>query len=110
MVESTALTLDKVFHALSDGTRRAILRDIAAQGKNVSEIARPYAMSLAAVSKHLKVLENAGLITREKRGTARIISMNPKMIREARIWLEEHEAFWRSSLDALDAFLRGESQ
>ncbi len=110
MVETTAINLDKVFHALSDGTRRAILRDVSGEGKTVGEIARPFHMSLAAVSKHLNVLEVAGLITRERRGTARIIRINPKTIGEARTWLEQHEAFWRASLDALDDFLKGDPQ
>ena len=64
MVKSNAVRLDSIFHALSDSTRRAILRDVAVEEKTVGEVARPYAMSLAAVSKHLKVLEEAELIAR----------------------------------------------
>ena len=108
MVESTAIQLDQVFHALSDSTRRTILRDIAGGGKTVGDIARPFDMSLAAVSKHLKVLEAAGLITREKRGTARIIRINPKPMEEAGRWLAYYEAFWNARLDSLGALLEGE--
>ena len=108
MVKSTAMYLDQVFRALADSTRRDILRNAAGGDKTVSDIARPFNMSLAAVSKHLNVLEAAGLITREKRGTARIIRINPKPIAQARAWLAHHEAFWNEKLDALGALLEGE--
>src|SRR5260370_7978614 len=68
MVKSNAVRLDSIFHALSDSTRRSILREVSSKPKTVGEIAKPYAMSLAAVSKHLKVLEAAELIARERRG------------------------------------------
>jgi len=93
--------LDSVFHALSDSTRRAILRDISAGEKTVGEIAEPYRVSLAAVSKHLKVLEKAELIRREKRGSFQFVRINPKPMKEADRWLSFYENFWNDRFDAL---------
>jgi DNA-binding transcriptional ArsR family regulator len=109
MVKSNALRLDSIFHALSDSTRRAILQDVAAESKTVGEIAKPYAMSLAAVSKHLKVLESAELIARERRGNFQIVRLNPKPLRSAEQWLTFYDKFWNKQLDALQAHLEGEN-
>ena len=81
------LILDTVFHALSDSTRRAILRDVTSGEKTVGEIAQPYRMSLAAVSKHLDVLEQADLIRRERRGNFRMVRLKPEKLRAAQEWL-----------------------
>jgi DNA-binding transcriptional ArsR family regulator len=108
MVESTAAHLDSIFHALSDATRRSILRDIAQKEKTVGEIAKPYPVSLAAVSKHLKVLEAAELIEREKRGSFQMVRLNAKTLRSAEQWLAYYEKFWSSQLDALQTYLEGE--
>lgn len=108
MVKSNAARLDSVFHALSDSTRRSILRDIAASEKTVGEIAKPYRISLAAVSKHLKVLESAELIARERRGSFHIVRLNPAPLRPAEEWLAYYEKFWERQLDALQQFLEGE--
>lgn len=105
MVESDATQLDSIFHALSDATRRAILRDVAGGEKTVTEIARPYAVSLAAVSKHLKVLEAAELIERQKRGIYQMVRLNAKMLRPAEEWLAYYEKFWTRQLDALQTYL-----
>ena len=105
MVELSSSALDSVFHALSDGTRRAILRDITAEGKSVGEIARPYPMSLAAVSKHLQVLERAQLIRRERKGTFQVVRLKPNSLRAAQDWLAFYETFWRDRLDSLQAHL-----
>lgn len=105
MVESNAAHLDSIFHALSDATRRAILRDIAGAEKTVSEIARPYPVSLAAVSKHLKVLEAAELIERERRGSYQMVRLNAKTLRSAEEWLTYYEKFWTRKLDALQTYL-----
>src|SRR5580692_9282702 len=102
MVKSNAARLDSVFHALSDSTRRSILRDITAREKTVGEIARPYAMSLAAVSKHLKVLESAELIARERRGSFQIVRLKPSALKPAEQWLAYYEKFWNTQLDALE--------
>jgi len=112
MVKSSAKAqssrLDSVFHALSDATRRSILRDVAAGEKTVGQIARPYRVSLAAVSKHLKVLEKAQLIHRHKRGSFQIVRINAIPMREAERWLAYYEKFWNDQLDSLQAFLERE--
>ena len=108
MVKSSAARLDAVFHALSDSTRRSILRDITAREKTVGEIAKPYRISLAAVSKHLKVLESAELIARERRGSFQIVRLNPAPLRPAEEWLAYYQKFWERQLDALQHFLEGE--
>jgi DNA-binding transcriptional ArsR family regulator len=107
MVKSSAAKLDIVFHALSDSTRRAILRDIVGKQKTVGEIARPYQMSLAAVSKHLNVLESADLITREKRGSFQVIHLNAHAMKKAEHWLRFYENFWDDKLNALQTLLEG---
>jgi DNA-binding transcriptional ArsR family regulator len=106
----SAAQLDSVFHALSDSTRRSILRDVSAREKTVTEIAAPYRVSLAAVSKHLKVLEAAGLIRRQKRGSFQFVRTNARPMREARRWLAYYERYWNERLDALEGILEGEDQ
>src|SRR5262249_34482546 len=93
--------LDHVFHALSDPTRRSILRGIATRAKSVGEIADPFDMSLAAISKHLKVLERADLIVRERSGTSQLIRVNAAPMKQAHKWLSYYEQFWSERLDAL---------
>jgi DNA-binding transcriptional ArsR family regulator len=100
--------LDSVFHALSDATRRSILRGLAKGEKTVGEIARPYNMSLAAVSKHLKVLENARLIKREKQGSFQLVKLNAEAMKPAQAWLAYYEKFWNRQLDALEQLLTEE--
>lgn len=108
MVKSVELAhasrLDSVFHALSDATRRSILRDVAAGEKTVGQIARPYRVSLAAVSKHLDVLERARLINRKKRGSFRVVRINAAPMKEAGRWLSYYEKFWNQRLDAFTEF------
>ena len=105
MVELHAESLDVVFHALSDSTRRAILRDVSREAKTVGEIAEPYSMSLAAVSKHLQVLERAELVKREKKGNFRMVQLNADTLRAAQEWLAYYETFWTGQLDALQNYL-----
>ncbi len=100
-----AANLDLVFHALSDATRRSILRAAAARERSVGELAEPFSMSLAAVSKHLKVLEKAHLITREKRGSFQIVRVNAIPMKEAQRWLAYYEKYWNHQLDALQQLL-----
>jgi DNA-binding transcriptional ArsR family regulator len=107
MVKSSTAHLDIVFHALSDSTRRAILRDITGKQKTVGEIARPYKMSLAAVSKHLNVLEEADLIMREKRGSFQVIHLNAHAMKRAEQWLQFYQRFWNNKLNALQNLLEG---
>jgi len=110
MVELTANELDLIFHALADQTRRAILNNLAVAKQSVSEIARPFHMSLAAVSKHLKVLERAGLIEREKQGVTYMIGLNQERLLSAEQWLSHYRLFWGDRLDALQQFLEEEEQ
>jgi DNA-binding transcriptional ArsR family regulator len=103
--KSEAKQLDLLFHALADSTRRAILRDIAGKEKTVSEIAKPFRISLAAVSKHLKVLESAHLIDRRKEGSYQIVSLNPEALMSAEQWISYYRNFWSQRLDALQNLL-----
>lgn len=108
MVKNSAARLDSIFHALSDTTRRSILRDVAAKERTVGEVAKPYRMSLAAVSKHLNVLESAELIARERRGSFQIVRLKAQNLRPAEEWLAWYEKFWNQRLDALQSYLEGE--
>lgn len=109
MVENHERTLDNVFHALSDQTRRAILARLAANECSVGELAEPFDMSLAAVSKHIKVLEDAGLIEKIKEGRTYRCRPSFDRLNDANALLEQLAGFWQGRLDALDAFLAGES-
>jgi DNA-binding transcriptional ArsR family regulator len=105
MVELSSASLDSVFHALSDATRRSILRDLTIQERSVGQIAQPYRMSLAAVSKHLDVLERANLVRRERRGTTRMVHLRAEQLQAAQDWLAYYENFWQGRLDALQTKL-----
>lgn len=108
MVELQTPQMNSVFHALGDATRRKMLRDLAARERTVSELAEPYAMSLAAASKHIRVLEHAGLIRREVRGRTHICRLDPGPLAGAHEWLSFYERFWSSRLDELERLLRSE--
>jgi DNA-binding transcriptional ArsR family regulator len=101
--------LDSTFRALADPTRRAILREVSRGERTVGQVAQPHRMSLAAVSKHLKVLEAADLITRQKRGSFQLVRLNAKPMREAERWLAYYEQFWNTRLDALQKLLEGDT-
>ncbi|MEV6097417.1 ArsR/SmtB family transcription factor [Nocardia sp. NPDC059091] len=98
--------LDSVFAALSDATRRAILARLAEGEATVGELAEPFAMSLPAVSKHLKVLERAGLITRSRDAQWRPCRLEPAPLAAATDWLERYRNFWGDRLDRLDEHLQ----
>ena len=98
--------LSATFAALADPTRRAILARLALGETSVSKLAEPFAMSLPAVSKHLKVLERAGLITRGRDAQMRPCRIEAKALREADAWLEEYRRLWEQRLDRLDDYLR----
>jgi DNA-binding transcriptional ArsR family regulator len=98
--------LNATFAALSDPTRRAILARLAAGKTAVTELAEPFAMSLPAVSKHLKVLERAGLIVRGREAQWRPCRLRAGPLKEARDWLEHYRHFWEESFDRLDDYLR----
>jgi DNA-binding transcriptional ArsR family regulator len=97
--------LSTTFAALADPTRRAILARLATGSASVTVLAEPFEMSLPAVSRHLKVLENAGLITRTKSAQWRPCRLDPAPLREAVGWLETYRAFWEGSFDRLDEHL-----
>ena len=98
--------LSTTFAALADPTRRAILARLASGGSSVTELAEPFAMSLQAISKHLKVLERAGLIARGREAQWRPCRIQPTALREVDAWLERYRRFWEDSLDRLDDYLR----
>ena len=108
MVELQTYQLDTVFHALGDATRRQMLRDLAKGQRTVSQLAEPFAISLAAASKHIKALENAGLIRREVKGRTHLCRLDPGPLAGAHEWLGFYERFWTSRLDALEQLLRAE--
>ncbi len=94
--------LDRTFAVLSDSTRRAMLARLEREdGLSVSELARPHAIKLPAIMKHLDVLEDAGLITRAKTGRTVTVRLQPRPMREAMEWLRRYERFWNASLDRL---------
>ncbi|HUK60690.1 MAG TPA: metalloregulator ArsR/SmtB family transcription factor [Stellaceae bacterium] len=98
-------SLDHTFAALADPTRRAILARLAAGEATVTELAQPFAISLPAISRHLKVLEHASLIDRRREGQMRYCRLNPAPLDEARRWIEFHREFWNAGLDRLAAHL-----
>ena len=108
MVELQTPQMNSVFHALGDATRRKMLRDLARGERTVSELAEPFVMSLAAASKHIRVLEHAGLIRREVRGRTHICRLDPGPLASAHEWLGFYERFWTSRLDELERLLRSE--
>ena len=97
--------LDLTFAALADPTRRAILARLAGGDATVSELATPFAISLPAISRHLKVLETASLISRAREGQTRRCRLNPAPLSEAAEWIDFHRRFWTASLDRLAAHL-----
>jgi len=105
MVELQTQRLDTVFHALGDATRRQMLRELTRGERTVSELAEPFAMSLAAASKHIKALENAGLIRREVRGRTHVCSLEPGPLASAHEWLGFYERYWTGRLDVLERLL-----
>jgi DNA-binding transcriptional ArsR family regulator len=106
MVELEAPRLDTVFHALGDATRRRMLRELAAGERTVGQLAKPFAISLAAASKHIKALESAGLIRREVRGRTHLCRLDPGPLASAHAWLGFYERFWTDRLEALERLLR----
>lgn len=97
--------LDQVYGAIADPTRRAILAVLAAGEENVGGLAGRFPMSFNAVSKHVKVLERAGLVRRRVRGREHLLRLEPRPLREASRWLEHYRTFWDARLDALEAML-----
>lgn len=106
MVNNSGALLDSTFAALSDATRRGILARLASEGEtSVSELAAPYKMSLPAVSKHLRVLEHAGLVSRQKDGRVHRCRLRPEPMKDAAAWIEHYRQFWETQLDSLARYL-----
>ena len=105
MVKYSSGSLDAIFGALSDSTRRAILARLAQGDAPVTELASYFTMSLPAVSKHLGVLERAGLINRKKDGRMRLCRLQAAPLEDAAEWIQFYKVFWESRLDALDQYL-----
>lgn len=108
MVELHTGRLDAIFHALGDATRRQMLRELSGGERTVGQLAEPFAISLAAASKHIKALEHAGLIRREVRGRTHLCRLEPGPLASAHDWLSFYERFWTDRLDLLDQLLREE--
>jgi DNA-binding transcriptional ArsR family regulator len=108
MVELQTPELDSIFHALGDPTRRRMLRELSSGERTVGQLAEPFAISLAAASKHIKALENAGLIRREVRGRTHLCRIDPGPLASAHEWLSFYERFWTDRLNALEQLLREE--
>jgi len=106
MVKCSPRLLNRTFAALADPTRRHILEHLAHGDRCVTDLARPYAMSLPAVSKHLRVLENAGLIRRRRKGRVHSLKLEARPMHQAQAWIEEYRKFWEASLDRLDEYLK----
>jgi DNA-binding transcriptional ArsR family regulator len=106
MVKSQQAQLDRTFSALADPTRRALLARLEGQESvSVSELARPFPVSLPAIMKHLDVLSDAGLVTRQKTGRTVACRLNAQPMEEAMAWLAHYQRFWSQRLDALETFL-----
>jgi len=106
MVEHNSLQLDTIFRALGDATRRGMLARLSLGERSIGELAEPFAMSLAGASKHVKVLEEAGLVRREVRGRTHFCRLEPGPLASADHWLRHYERFWTGRLDALEQLLR----
>ena len=106
MVEHDSPHLDIVFRALGDATRRGMLASLALGEKSIGELAEPFAMSFAGASKHVKVLEDAGLVRREVRGRTHVCRLEAGPMASADEWLRHYERFWTGRLDALEQLLR----
>jgi DNA-binding transcriptional ArsR family regulator len=109
-VAASAAALDAVFTALSDRTRRAILARLARGEASVMNLAEPFDMSLPGVTKHLRVLEDAGLVTRQKAGRTNWCRLRPQPLQQASKWMDGTRRFWEQQLDGLDRYLRADAQ
>jgi DNA-binding transcriptional ArsR family regulator len=102
--------LDSTFRALADPTRRGMLANLALGEKSIGELAEPFAMSFAGASKHVKVLEDAGLIARRKHGRTHLISIDAKPLEEAERWMRQWEKLWNVRLDRLEALIERDNE
>ncbi|MEZ4297120.1 MAG: metalloregulator ArsR/SmtB family transcription factor [Polyangiaceae bacterium] len=104
-----SVALDRVFHALSDPTRRALVERLSLGPASVSDLARPFPISLAAVVQHLQVLEESGVVRTAKIGRVRTCQIEPRGLRAAESWIADRRTFWETQLDNLGAFLAEQS-
>ncbi len=104
------MRLDATFHALADPTRRGMLAHLARGEQSIGTLAEPYAMSFAGAAKHVKVLEEAGLVSRRKVGRAYMCALQPRPLAEADQWLRQWEKFWNVRLDALEALIAADRE
>lgn len=110
MVKHYSEQLDRTFFALSDPTRRAIIGSLASKGScSVLELAQPFQMSLPAISKHLKLLENANLVTREVKGRVHYLSLSAEPMSEANEWIEAYKRFWNQQLDSFQQYIESQA-
>ena len=110
MVKYRSQELDAVFAALADPTRRKILERLSAGNVRATDLAKPFSISLPAVSKHLRVLEEAGLLCRRRSGREHRFDLKPAPFRAASEWIEQYRKFWEGSLDALAEYLENEEK
>jgi DNA-binding transcriptional ArsR family regulator len=106
MVNCSPQVLDRTFAALADPTRRRILAQLAGGERCVTDLARPHRMSLPAVSKHLRVLEAAGLVRRRRNGRVHRLKLEARPMQQAQAWIEEYRSFWEATFDRLDEYLK----
>jgi len=102
--------LDRVFHALADPTRRAMLQALSGGEHNIRSLAEPFSMSFAGASKHVKVLETAGLVQRRIQGRSHYCRLRPERLRQAQEWLAYYERFWTRRLDTLETLLQAQQE
>jgi DNA-binding transcriptional ArsR family regulator len=108
MVELRQRQLDLIFHALSDPTRRAILQTLTRRERSISDLAEPFEMSLAAVSKHVKVLERARLVQRERRGSYSYLRLGGDALLTAQQWIDKNRTLWEDRLEHLKQIMEKE--
>lgn len=101
--------LDRIFHALSSSTRRRMLRSLAAGRRNIGDLAQPFQMSFAGAAKHVRVLEQAGLVRRKVQGREHVLTLEPQQLANAEEWIRYYERFWNAQFDALDAMFKAEA-
>lgn len=106
MVNYSPKVLDRTFGALADPTRRKILAELAHGDRCVTDLAKPHRMSLPAVSKHLRVLERAGLVRRHRCGRMHSLKLEARPMKEAQAWIENYRRFWEHSFDRLEDYLK----
>jgi DNA-binding transcriptional ArsR family regulator len=109
MVLQKSTKLDGIFHALSDPTRRSMLRSLASGQQNIGQLAAPFQMSFAAASKHVRVLESAGLLRRKIEGRSHVCEIEPAPLAAANEWIRYYEKFWTTRLQKLDNLLQSQN-